>query len=101
MTRRHLRRGLSLVAGLALAGALLPTASSAEPRQNRGVPLSELTATATQVASGLVNPTAITAMNDGSGRILIVEKRGVVRAFHPQTGLAAKPVLDISDKVNG
>ncbi|MGY6654774.1 PQQ-dependent sugar dehydrogenase [Amycolatopsis sp. TRM77291] len=101
MTRRHLRRGLSLVAGLALAGTLLPAASSAEPLGARGVPLGELTATATKVASGLVNPTAITAMNDGSGRILVVEKRGVVRAYHPRTGLAAKPVLDISAKVNG
>lgn len=101
MTRRHLRRGLSLVAGLALAGSLLPAASSAEPQVQRGVPLGELTATATQVASGLQNPTAITALNDGSGRILVVEKRGVVRAFHPKTGLAAKPVLDVSAEVDG
>ncbi len=105
MSRRHLRRGLSLAAALAalvLTGPLLPAASSTETQgHHRGVPLDELTATATEVATGLQNPTAITALNDGTGRVLVVEKRGVVRAFHPRTGLAARPVLDISAQVDG
>ncbi|RZQ65779.1 PQQ-dependent sugar dehydrogenase [Amycolatopsis suaedae] len=97
MSRRHLPVVASL-AVLTLLGTAMPAASGTETRA--GVPLDQLTATATEVATGLRNPTAITALNDGSGRIAVTEKRGVVRAYHPRTGLAAEPLLDISDKVN-
>jgi glucose/arabinose dehydrogenase len=64
------------------------------------VPLEELTVVTTEVAAGLVRPVAMVAANDRSGRLLIAEKRGTVRVFHPSDGLAADPVLDISDRVN-
>ncbi|HEV2784048.1 MAG TPA: PQQ-dependent sugar dehydrogenase, partial [Actinophytocola sp.] len=62
------------------------------------VPLEELRVVTTQVASGLARPTAIAAVPDG--RLLIAEKRGTVRAFHPDTGLAPAPVLDITGRVS-
>lgn len=87
--------------GLASAAvALLPALASpavADPRP--GVPLDELTVTTTQVASGMTRPVAMVAANDHSGRLLIAEKRGTVRVFHSRDGLAADPVLDISDRV--
>lgn len=89
--------------GLALAlVALLPATVSpaAAEHARNGVPLDQLTVATTEVASGLVRPVAMAAANDRSGRILIAEKRGTVRIFHPTTGLAADPVLDISDRVN-
>ncbi|MBP2326889.1 glucose/arabinose dehydrogenase [Kibdelosporangium banguiense] len=89
-------------AGLVLAMAALPpaTATPASAGYELGVPLEELKVVMTQVAQGLVRPVAMVAANDHSGRMLIAEKRGTVRVFHPTDGLAAAPVLDISDRVN-
>ncbi|RBM20853.1 PQQ-dependent sugar dehydrogenase [Streptomyces sp. PT12] len=64
------------------------------------VPLEELTTTTTQVASGLYRPTAIAAPDDGSGRLFITEKDGVVRVYHPDTGLAADPLVDLTGTVD-
>jgi len=90
--------------GLVLAtAALLPamiTPAAADSRHGHGVPLDQLTVVTTEVASGLTRPVAMVAATDHSGRVLIAEKRGTVRVFHPKTGLAADPVLDISDRVN-
>jgi glucose/arabinose dehydrogenase len=63
------------------------------------VPLDQLTVTTTNlVPFGLQRPVALAGVPDG--RMLIVEKQGTVRAYHPDTGLAADPVLDIRDRVN-
>src|SRR5262245_33242424 len=87
--------------GLAFAAAaLLPAlASQAVADTRHGLPLDELTVTTTQVASGLTRPVAMVAANDHSGRLLIAEKRGTVRVFTPRDGLAADPVLDLTDRV--
>jgi glucose/arabinose dehydrogenase len=90
------RIGLVLVAAASLPATISPAA--AESRH--GVPLDQLAVVTTEVATGLTRPVAMVAANDHSGRLLIAEKRGTVRAFHPDTGLAAEPVLDISDRVN-
>ncbi|NRN67008.1 Soluble aldose sugar dehydrogenase YliI [Kibdelosporangium sp. 4NS15] len=66
----------------------------------KAVPLDQVRVVTTEVATGLVRPVAMVAANDHSGRMLIAEKRGTVRAYHPKDGLAADPVLDISDRVN-
>jgi glucose/arabinose dehydrogenase len=89
-------------AGIVFAmAALLPaTVTPAAADGRHGVPLDELTVVTTQVADGLVRPVAMVAANDRSGRLLIAEKRGTVRVFHSDDGLAADPVLDISDRVN-
>lgn len=64
------------------------------------VPLDQLTVSTTQVAFGLQRPTAIFAPDDGSGRLLIAEKQGTIRVYHPDTGLAAEPLLNITDRVD-
>lgn len=88
-------------AGLVFAAAaLLPVTvvlASAEPA--RALPLDQLTVVTTEVAAGLTRPIAMVGLDDRSGRLLIAEKAGTVRVFHPEDGLAADPVLDISDRV--
>ncbi|ONK09311.1 PQQ-dependent sugar dehydrogenase [Streptomyces sp. MP131-18] len=64
------------------------------------VPLEEVTASATQVASGLRRPTALVGPDDGTGRLFIVEKSGTVRVYHPDTGLEQTPLLDITSAVD-
>jgi glucose/arabinose dehydrogenase len=96
MSRRR-RRPVTLVAGLlvlVLSALLLPSASVAGASHPSPVPLAELTVVSEQVATGLRRPIAITGLPDG--RMLIAEKDGTVRAYHPDTGLAAEPVLDLT-----
>ena len=64
------------------------------------VPLPSLSATTTQVASGLKRPTALVAPDDGTGRLFITEKSGTVRVYRPDTGLAATPIVDIKSAVD-
>src|SRR5690606_23964415 len=52
------------------------------------------------VAFGLRRPTAIAAPDDGTDRLLITEKRGTVRVYHPDTGLDATPIIDITSSVD-
>ena len=91
-----------LIASL-LSLSTLPAASAsplepprpADAGAESSVPLPEIAAHTTQVASGLKRPTALVAPDDGTGRLFITEKNGTVRAYHPDTGLAAAPVLDL------
>ncbi|MEO3816352.1 PQQ-dependent sugar dehydrogenase [Plantactinospora sp. B24E8] len=83
--------------GVELAGGSQPGASAVAAA---AVPLDRLTVSTTQVAFGLQRPTAIFAPDDGSGRLLITEKQGRIRVYHPDTGLAAEPLLDITDRVD-
>jgi glucose/arabinose dehydrogenase len=94
---RHSRRLAGVAAIGALAFSLLTTGpATAAPGP---VPLDQLTVTTTQlVPFGLQRSVAIAGVPDG--RLLIVEKQGTVRAYDPDTGLAADPVLDIRDRVN-
>ncbi|GGM18324.1 PQQ-dependent sugar dehydrogenase [Micromonospora yangpuensis] len=62
--------------------------------------LERLTVSTTQVAAGLRRPTAIHAPDDGSGRLFITEKVGTVRVYDEQDGLAATPLLDLTDRVS-
>ncbi|CAL9600996.1 hypothetical protein SUDANB58_05439 [Streptomyces sp. enrichment culture] len=64
------------------------------------VPLPSLSATTTQVASGLRRPTALAAPDDGTGRLFVTEKPGTVRVYHPDTGLARTPLVDITSAVD-
>ena len=95
------RRPVTMLAGLlvlVLSVLLLPSVSEAGTAGPRTVPLAELTVTTEQVATGLRRPIAITGLPDG--RMLIAEKDGTVRAYHPETGLAAEPVLDLSARID-
>ncbi|PZF81237.1 glucose/sorbosone dehydrogenase-like protein, partial [Micromonospora endophytica] len=105
MLRRRCRP-VPLLAGLlvlVLSALLLPPASAAgtaraDTSQTSRVPLTELTVTYEQVAFGLQRPIALTGLPDG--RMLIAEKNGTVRAYHPDTGLAAEPVLDLTARID-
>ncbi|MEV0623714.1 PQQ-dependent sugar dehydrogenase [Nonomuraea sp. NPDC050404] len=82
---------------LAPASVLTPPVAAATAAS---VPLEEINATATQVAFGLRRPTAIAAPDDGTGRLFITEKRGTVRVYHPDTGLAQSPLIDITASID-
>ncbi|MEU4475636.1 PQQ-dependent sugar dehydrogenase [Micromonospora sp. NPDC023888] len=100
------RRPATMLAGLlilALSAILLPPApvsgtAAANTPTTRAVPLTGLTVVSEQVAFGLQRPIAITGLPDG--RMLIAEKNGTVRAYHPDTGLAAEPVLDLTARID-
>jgi glucose/arabinose dehydrogenase len=64
------------------------------------VPMPSLHATTTQVAFGLRRPTSVVAANDGTGRLFITEKSGTIRVYHPNTGLAGTPLVDITSSVD-
>ncbi|QBI55546.1 PQQ-dependent sugar dehydrogenase [Streptomonospora litoralis] len=74
-----------------------PPAAAAEAQ----LPLDRLQVTSTRTdAARLDRPTAIDSPADGSGRLFITEKEtGTVRAYHPDTGLSAEPLLDIGDRI--
>ncbi|MGW0535083.1 PQQ-dependent sugar dehydrogenase [Streptomyces sp. NPDC003032] len=82
------------VAGTQSFAAAPPTATASP------VPLPSLHATTTQVASGLRRPTALVAPDDGTDRLFITEKSGTVRVYHPDTGLAREPLIDITSAVD-
>jgi glucose/arabinose dehydrogenase len=98
MSRRRCRPATVLAGLLTLVlSALLLTsvpATGTAAARPRAVPLTELTVVSEQVAFGLQRPIAITGLPDG--RMLIAEKNGTVRSYHPDTGLAAEPVLDLT-----
>ncbi|MCG5219321.1 PQQ-dependent sugar dehydrogenase [Streptosporangium sp. KLBMP 9127] len=84
-----------------VAAASSSVADSGAGRQDASrVPLEEINATTTQVAFGLRRPTAIAAPDDGTDRLFIIEKRGTVRVYHPDTGLAPTPIIDITASVD-
>ncbi|WP_305788338.1 PQQ-dependent sugar dehydrogenase [Symbioplanes lichenis] len=94
------RRTVTALAGLLpliLSTALSTSPAAADAAGSRAVPLTELTVVSEQVASGLRRPVAITGLPDG--RMLIAEKDGTVRSYHPDTGLAADPVLDLTARI--
>jgi glucose/arabinose dehydrogenase len=51
------------------------------------------------IASGLDRPVDIQPANDGSGRLFIIEKYGVIRVYE-NGQLLAQPFLSITDRVN-
>jgi glucose/arabinose dehydrogenase len=54
-----------------------------------------------RVATGLNAPLYLTALPDNSGRVLVVQKGGIVRIVNPVTGIVAPtPFLDISTTIS-
>ncbi len=53
----------------------------------------------TEAATGLVSPVALTAPNDGSGRIFVVDQVGQIRIIDSSGDLVETPFLDISDQL--
>jgi glucose/arabinose dehydrogenase len=53
-----------------------------------------------RVGSGFAQPVFLTALPDGSGRVLVVERAGRIRILNPATGaIAATPFLDVTGQV--
>ncbi|NJQ00367.1 PQQ-dependent sugar dehydrogenase [Streptomyces zingiberis] len=101
------KRTTRLLLALALTTAVAPASWAAEAPSAGGAaaapaaaPPADLTVTTTQVASGLRRPIAVVSPQDGTGRLFIAEKTGAVRVYHPDTGLAAGPLLDLTSRVN-
>ena len=53
------------------------------------------------VAEGLNSPVAATSATDGSGRLFIVDRIGVVRIVSPEGELLEQPFLDLRDRMVG
>ncbi|GAB3439649.1 PQQ-dependent sugar dehydrogenase [Actinophytocola sediminis] len=91
------RRGLLAITTVTAAAVLgLGGAAGAAPADQ--VPIDQIRVGTVEVATGLEQPTSVVGLADG--RLLITEKPGRVRAFHPSTGLDPQPVLDITDRIN-
>ncbi|BCJ56882.1 PQQ-dependent sugar dehydrogenase [Micromonospora endophytica] len=85
MLRRRCRP-VPLLAGLlvlVLSALLLPPASAAST-----------------AAAATPRPSRVPLTGLPDGRMLIAEKNGTVRAYHPDTGLAAEPVLDLTARID-
>ncbi len=76
---------------LCLVLAVMPPARAADPRR-AGVRINEVT-------SGLSEPLGITAANDSSSRLFVVERPGRIRVIRSGL-LRTKPFLDITGKVS-
>jgi glucose/arabinose dehydrogenase len=97
MSRRRSRPAHVLAPVLTLMLLAGGTAAAA-PTGPRVVPLDQVAVTTQLLASGLTRPIAIAGLPDG--RLLINEKAGTVRVYHPASGLAPAPVLNLTDRVN-
>ncbi len=54
-----------------------------------------------RVGTGFASPLFVTALPDGSGRVLVVERAGRIRILNPATGaIAATPFLDVTGQVS-
>jgi glucose/arabinose dehydrogenase len=98
---------LSITAALALLGAQQAPGSAAgsaalapDAHTEAARAPDRLEVSATMIDSGLRRPTAIAAPDDGTGRLFITEKAGLVRAYDSETGLGSEPLLDISDRID-
>src|SRR5262249_37756652 len=53
-----------------------------------------------RVATGLDQPLFLTSTGDGSGRVFVVQKTGLIRILNPSTGaIAATPFLNVSTQI--
>lgn len=74
------------------------SAPSATPTRPRPLALDALKLALRPVASGLRNPLYVTHAGDGSGRLFVVERPGLIRVI-ADGRLAETPFLDIRDRV--
>src|SRR5204863_789925 len=94
--KNSMKLPISLV--LLAAASLPPTLPAAEMVTQPGgkipgsVPIALV-----RVASGLVDPIHVAAPNDGSGRLFVCERHGMVRVIK-NGELLPKPALDLRDK---
>ena len=82
--------GLGLTAPLAYAETVAPAQPGGKLPNKQAIQL-------VQVATGLVDPIHVTGPKDGSGRLFICERHGIVRIVKDGK-LQEKPFLDLRDK---
>lgn len=92
------RRNVSAPVVLGLVFALLGPA--AVPPASGAVDPSRIRLVLKLVKSGLVQPTAMAIPDDGSGRIFVLERRGLIRLITPGGVLRRTPYLDLRSRVN-
>lgn len=79
-------------------GSASPSASGSAPV--RGLPPSQLSIGTTRLADGLGRVTAIAAPDDGSNRLLVADKSGIIRVYRVGQGVVSGNYLDIRDQVS-
>jgi glucose/arabinose dehydrogenase len=65
------------------------------------VPVVEAGLSLTELAGDLDRPMALANAGDGSDRLFIAEQNGLIRIYHPDTGMYESPFLDLEDQVFG
>ncbi|HEY7525695.1 MAG TPA: PQQ-dependent sugar dehydrogenase [Candidatus Limnocylindria bacterium] len=118
-TLRHLAAVLACLAALAVgmgacsaaspstvpsaaasSSASVPAAASPSPAASSHPPSADPDAIhLDEVASGLADPIGITNAGDGSGRLFVNERGGVVRVIDRDGSLRQQPFVDLSDRV--
>jgi glucose/arabinose dehydrogenase len=87
-----------LIAALTLLGAgTALNAEQAKPVQPGGKLPGDVAIQLVKVADDLVEPVSVAAPNDGSGRVFIIERPGVIQVIKDGKKLK-KPFLDLKDK---
>lgn len=67
-----------------------------EPGESAAIPIS---VTLVKVAEGFSDPVNVVSARDGSGRLFVVERNGLVRIVNQDGQIVEEPFLDISDRV--
>jgi glucose/arabinose dehydrogenase len=98
---QDLGRGLRISVVLAFSFLLIAACGGGDGggRDDQPPPAQFPAVTLTRIASGFVQPVHISHAGDGSGRLFVVERRGVIRIVRNGT-VVQTPFLDISALVN-
>lgn len=88
--------GTTLVQTAQISPAQVFADAALEPGESAAIPIS---ITLVKVADGLIDPVNVVSARDGSGRLFVVERNGVVRIVTQDGQLLEEPFLDISDQV--
>ncbi|MBL9144091.1 MAG: PQQ-dependent sugar dehydrogenase [Verrucomicrobiaceae bacterium] len=86
-----------LLAALALCSATAVRAEQAKPVQPGGKLPGNVAIQLVKVEGDLVEPVSVSAPNDGTGRVFVIERPGVIQVIKDGKRLK-KPFLDLKDK---
>jgi glucose/arabinose dehydrogenase len=101
LSARRVRWLLVGLAGLLILGGVLTSVVAARVRaRSRADWLESKYLTLQPVVKGLDEPTMVAGAPDGSGRLLILERKGRVRIATPDGQLVQQPALDLGDNVS-
>jgi glucose/arabinose dehydrogenase len=95
--RPHSLPAFALAAILSTTAALFAQDAQPAPVQPGGKLAGNVAIQLVKVADGLVDPVHVSAPNDGSGRLFVCERPGVVQIIKDGKALK-KPFLDLKDK---